>query len=111
MDHIDFRGSVITGPFVAKSVTQVTQTVTTVARPDDKMYVVMRADYCGDHVDTYPLGAAMSKEAANVYVRSYKVQDGKLTAHEQGTDETWYRHFELFDGDECAVYVVDVPTL
>ena len=111
MDHIDFRGSVITGPFVAKSVTQVSQTVTTVARPDDKTYIVMRADYADYDVDTYPLGAAMSKEAANAYVRAYKVDNGTLQANEQGTDGTWYRHFDMPDGEETAVYVVSVPTI
>ncbi len=96
-DHLDFSNSTFNKPFVGKSVTQVTQTVTTVARPDDKVYVVMKSEFYGrgSGENTFPIGVAMSVEQANTFVRTYKVAGGKLTAHEQGTDGLWYRHFDL----------------
>jgi hypothetical protein len=78
---------------------------------DDKMYVVMRADYTYDEVDCYPLGAAMSKEAANVHVCAYVVDDGKLVEEEQARDGTMYRHFECSPYVDSAVYVTVVPAI
>lgn len=66
---------------------------------DDKMYVVMKTEFYGryDGENTRPVGVAMSKEKANDFVRTHKVDGGKLTAHEQGTDGLWYRHYDLPD--------------
>lgn len=94
-DHLDFRGSVFNEPFVGKSVTTVTQSVTTVARPDDKMYVVMRADFYDNAENAYPIGVAMTLEKANNFVKTYRIDGAKLVAHEQGTDGKWYRHFDF----------------
>jgi hypothetical protein len=116
-DHLDFRGGVFNEPFVGKSVTQVTQTVTTLARPDDKMYIVMRSDFYDYGEDAQPVGAAMSMEKANIFVRSYVVEGATLTAHEHcQRDGSWYRHFEFDPSQESfiervAIYVAVVPTI
>jgi hypothetical protein len=64
---------------------------------DSKMYVVMKTEFYGikDGENTFPIGVAFSVDKANDFVRTYKVEGGKLTAHEQGTDGLWYRHFDL----------------
>lgn len=117
MEHIDFRGSTFNTPVIGKSVTQVSQTVTTVARPDDKMYVVMRSDHYDTGEDAYPVGVAMSLEAANIFVKSYTVEGAKLINHEHCTrDGSWYRHFEFDQNhgsyiESVAVYIAVVPTI
>lgn len=78
---------------------------------DDKMYIVMRADYWEEGADNYPLGVAMSKEAANVYVKAHDIEDGTLTAEEYSVHGTCYRQFEMRDGYDSAVYIAVVPTI
>lgn len=123
MDHFDFRGSTFNEPFVAKKVTQVTQTVTTVARPDDKHYVVLKSwsDFQGSEnehgyyrttVDVE--GVASTKERANDRVRSMTFTDYTLV-HEaiSESDGTLYRHFENIhcEEDTLAVYVEVVDAI
>ena len=114
-DHLDVRNSTFHEPFVGKSVMQVTQTVTTVARPDDKMYVVMRADFFEDSENSYPIGVAMTLDKANTFVKSYRIDGAKLVAHEQGVDGKWYRHFDFPEdsGDfiESTAVFIDVTNV
>lgn len=80
---------------------------------DDKMYVVMKSELYGVGAGetTSPVGVAMSVDRANDFVRTYKVKGGKTTAHEQGTDGLWYRHFDLPEfpnGVEMVAIYVEV---
>lgn len=115
MDHIDFSNSVFNTPVVGKSVTKVTQTVTTVARPDDKMYVVMREDWMeGDYEsDTkYAVGVAMSKDRANHFIRNWEDSEGYLhpwfaSYNEDGTIRREYRSDD-YERMTLSIVIVDV---
>lgn len=115
MEHLDFRGSVITGPFVAKQVTEVRQTVTTVVPSEDKMYVIMRSDFYDSEELANPIGVATSRDSANAFVQTYTLKDARLAAHEQGTDGTWFKHFDHIGTDmiieSTSIYVVSVPKI
>lgn len=114
-DHFDFRGGVFNEPFIGKQVTQVTTVQTVVARPDDKMYVVMREDWMeGDYEsDTkYVVGVAMSKERANDFIRNWVDIEGYLhpwfaSYNEDGTIRREYRS----DDHERMTLSVDVTNV
>lgn len=103
-DHLDFRNSVIQGPFVGKSVTQAV--VSTPLIPTE-VFVILRTNYYYEGNETNVLGVSLSKSDANDFVRKYTVPDSTLTAHERGHDDLFYRHFQVHEGDidDVAVYI------
>lgn len=110
-DYINFSSSVFNTPVVGKRVTQITQVTAEVARPDDKVYVVMRYDWMeGDYEsDTrYVVGVAMSKAAANKFIRNWFDPDGNLRGWFSSNEEdgTLRREFKSDDYERMSMYVV-----
>lgn len=114
MDHIDFSGSTFNTPVIGKSVTTVSST-TNVARPDDKVYVVVRREYMiGDWESeaTWNVGVAMTLEAAVRYIRNWRDKDGYFKEREifHPGDGTIIRSFETDDEEhmQLSIDILDV---
>ena len=115
-DYINFSGGVFNTPVIGKQVTQVTTVQTVeVARPDDKLYVVMREDWMeGDYESDakYVVGVAMSKQRANDFIRNWVDVEGYLhpwfaSYSEDGTIRREYRSDD-YERMTLTVVITDV---